>query len=114
MFGVFQLDIELGTLGEKQPSQAPKQEKDMQVEMKSKIRVDPNIKFDKTKQLWELLEQFPNVFAWKKGKLGCCKMGEHIVDTQGFPPYRTTPSKLSFWEEVEVKIYIGALVTLAK
>jgi hypothetical protein len=29
MFGVFQLDIELGTLGEKQPSQAPKQEKDM-------------------------------------------------------------------------------------
>jgi hypothetical protein len=36
------------------------------------------------------------------------------VDTQGFPPYRTTPNRLSLWEEVEVKKQIDALVTLGK
>jgi hypothetical protein len=50
-------------LGEEQPSQAHDQEKDMWAKMKSKIKVDLNLRFDKTKQLWELLEQFPNVFA---------------------------------------------------
>jgi len=36
------------------------------------------------------------------------------VDTQAFLPCRTTPSKLSFWEEVEVKKQIDALVALGK
>jgi hypothetical protein len=27
----------------------------------------------------------------------------YIVDIQGFPPCKTTPSWLSFWEEAEVK-----------
>ncbi len=49
MFGVFQLDTELGKLGEEQPSKTPNQDKDMWVEMKSKIRVDPDLRFDKTK-----------------------------------------------------------------
>jgi hypothetical protein len=75
------MDTKLGRLGEEQPSQTPNQKKDMWVEMKSKIKVDLDLRFDKTKQLWELFEQFPNVFAWQKGKLGCYKMGEHIIDT---------------------------------
>lgn len=56
VFGVFQLDIELGMLGEEQPSQAHDQEKEIWTKMKSKIKVDRDLKFDKTKQLWELLE----------------------------------------------------------
>jgi hypothetical protein len=61
-----------------------------------------------------MLDQFPKAFAWHKGELGCCKYGEHIVDIQRFLPYRTTPSKLSFWEEAEVKKQIDALVVLRK
>jgi hypothetical protein len=64
--------------------------------------------------LWSLLDQFLDTFAWHKGELGCCKYGEYIVHTQGFPPYRTTFSRLSFWEEVEVKKQIDALVVLVK
>jgi hypothetical protein len=40
--------------------------------------------------------------------------GEHSIDTQGFPPCRSTPSKLSFWEEAKVKQQIDALITLGK
>jgi hypothetical protein len=50
----------------------------------------------KGKQLWNLLDQFQDVFAWNKRKFGCYNVGEHIIDTQGFPPCRTTPSRLSF------------------
>jgi hypothetical protein len=38
-----------------------------------------------------------------KGELGCYKYGEHVVDTQRFPPCRTISSWLSFWEEVDIK-----------
>jgi hypothetical protein len=37
-----------------------------------------------------------------------------VVDTQRFPPYRTKPSRLFFWEEGEVKKQIDALVMLGK
>jgi hypothetical protein len=40
----------------------------------------------KVDQLWQLLEQFSDVFIWHKSELGCCKIWEHTVDTQGFPP----------------------------
>lgn len=36
------------------------------------------------------------------------------MDTQGFLSCRTIPSKLSLWEEVEVKKQIDALVALGK
>jgi hypothetical protein len=36
------------------------------------------------------------------------------VDTQGFPPCKITPSRVSFWEEIKVKKQIGVLVTLGK
>jgi hypothetical protein len=41
-------------------------------------------------------------------------MGEHVVDTQGFPPCRASPGRLSYWEEAEVKRQIDALVELGK
>jgi hypothetical protein len=43
------LDIELGTLGEEQPSQAPNKEKDMWAKIKSKIKVDLDLGFHKIK-----------------------------------------------------------------
>ncbi len=36
------------------------------------------------------------------------------MDTQGFLSCRTIPSKLSLWEEVEIKKQIDALVALGK
>ncbi len=36
------------------------------------------------------------------------------MDTQGFPPCKIIPSKVSFWEKVKVKKQIGFLVTLGK
>ncbi len=46
--------------------------------------------------------------------MGCCIVGEHVIDTQGFPPYRAALGRLSYWEEAEVKRQIDALVELGK
>ncbi len=46
--------------------------------------------------------------------MGCCTVGEHVVDTQGFPPCKASPGRLSYWEEAEVKRQIDALVELGK
>lgn len=83
-------------------------------QLKSKISVDPSLDPMKVDQLWQLFEQFFDVFVWHKGKLRCCKIGEHIVDTQGFPPYHTMPSRQSFQEEAKVKRQIDVLVLLGK
>jgi hypothetical protein len=65
-------------------------------------------------QLWEVLERYHDVFAWNKGELGCYTVGEHVTDTQGFPPCRAAPGRLSYWEEAEVKRQIDAWVELGK
>jgi hypothetical protein len=78
------------------------------------IKVNPNLDQDKTSQLWELLDQFLDVFTWHRGKLGCCKFGERVVDNQGFLPCKTMPRRLSFWEEAKVKKQIDALMALGK
>ncbi len=54
------------------------------------------------------------MFAWNKGELGYCTVGEHSIDTQGFPPCKVAPRRLSYWEEVEVKRQINVLVELGK
>jgi hypothetical protein len=36
------------------------------------------------------------------------------MDTHGFPPCRTIPNRLSFWEEAKVKKQIDALIALGK
>ncbi len=36
------------------------------------------------------------------------------MDTQGFPPCKASPGRLSYWEEVEVKRQIDVLVDLGK
>ncbi len=69
---------------------------------------------EEKQQLWKVLGNYQDVFAWNKGELGCCTVGEHSINTQGFPPCRVSPGRLSFWEEAEVKRQIDVLVELGK
>ncbi len=54
------------------------------------------------------------VFAWHKGELGQCFVGEHFIDIQGLPSCCMTPRRLSYWEEAEVNWQIQTLVDLGK
>ncbi len=83
-------------------------------EISQKIRIDHNLGEEKKQQLWKMLDNYQDVFAWNKGELGCCTVGEHFIDTQGFPPCKVSPGRLSFWEEAEVKRQIDVLVELGK
>jgi hypothetical protein len=83
-------------------------------EISQKIRIDHNLGEEKKQQLWKVLNNYQDVFDWNKGELGCCTVGEHSIDTQGFPPCRVSPGRLSFWEEAEVKRQIDVLVELGK
>ncbi len=83
-------------------------------DISQRIKVDSNLEKRRQQQLWAMLEQYQDVFAWNKGELGCCNVGEHVIDTQGFPPCRAAPGRLSYWEEAEVKRQIDALVELGK
>jgi hypothetical protein len=79
-----------------------------------KLRIDPGLDELKRPMLWKVLERYQDVFAWNKGELGCCTVGEHSIDTQGFVPCKATPERLSYWEEAEVKRQIDILVGLGK
>jgi len=83
-------------------------------EICQKIRIDPHLEEGMEQQLWSVLEQYQDVFAWNKGELGCCTIGEHTIDTQGFPPCKVAPGRLSYWEETEVNRQINVLVELGK
>jgi hypothetical protein len=56
-----------------------------------KIRIYRNLDEEMGQQLWRVLEQYQDVFAWNKGELGCCTIGEHTINTQGFPPCKVAP-----------------------
>ncbi len=47
-------------------------------------------------------------------ELGQCSIREHSIDTQGLPPCRMTPRRLSYWEEAKVNRQTQALVDLGK
>jgi hypothetical protein len=64
--------------GEEFKLQTPIYDDDIWAKIKSKIRVDPNLGQEKVGQLWSLLDQFPNIFTWNKGELGCYKYDEHM------------------------------------
>ncbi len=83
-------------------------------EICQKIRIDPHLEEGMEQQLWSVLEQYQDVFAWNKGELGCCTIGEHTIDTQGFPPCKVAPGQLSYWEETKVNRQINVLVELGK
>jgi hypothetical protein len=83
-------------------------------EICQKIRIDQHLEKGMAEQLWSVLERYQDVFAWNKGELGCCIIGEHAIDTQGYPPCRVTPGRLSYWEEAKVNRQINVLVELGK
>jgi hypothetical protein len=83
-------------------------------EICQKIQVTPNLDEEKRQQLWKVLEYYQDVFAWNKGELGCCTIGEHSINTQGFPPCKVSPGRLSYLEEAKVKRQINVLVDLGK
>ncbi len=60
-------------------------------EICQKIIIDQHLDKGMERQLWCVLEQYQDVFAWNKGELGCCDVGEHQIDTQGFPPCKVAP-----------------------
>jgi hypothetical protein len=60
------------------------------------------------------LEDFKDVFVWHKGELGYCTIGEHAINTRGFPPCCTTPGRLSYKEKTEVNKQIQVLIKLGK
>jgi hypothetical protein len=64
-------------------------------EICQKMRVDHDLNKEKGLQLWGVLERYQDVFAWNKGELGCCTIGEHSIDTQGFPPCKVALGRLS-------------------
>jgi len=57
--------------------------------------------------LWDLLEEFQEVFTSHKGKLGQCYVGKHFIDTQGLPPHCMTLKQLFYWEETELNQQIN-------
>jgi hypothetical protein len=83
-------------------------------DISQKLRIDQGLDELKRPVLWRLLDQYQDVFAWNKGELGCCTVGEHSINTQGFPPCRVAPGWLSFWEETKVKRQIDTLVEMGK
>jgi hypothetical protein len=71
-------------------------------QIKSRVRLDESLNEEQHKHLWDLLEEFQEVFTWHKGELGQCSIGEHSIDIQGLPPCRMTLGHLSYWEEAKV------------
>lgn len=57
---VFQLNTKMVALDGDLTFKKPNKEKDRWAKIKSKIRIDPDLGRNKTTQLWEILEQFPN------------------------------------------------------
>jgi hypothetical protein len=44
-------------------------------QIKIKIRLDESLNEEQQKKLWDLLEEFHEVFAWHKKELGQCFVG---------------------------------------
>jgi len=53
------------------------------------------------------------MFCMAQGELKSYVVGEHVIDTQGFPPCHTTPN-IFFWEEAKVNQQVQTLVNLGK
>jgi hypothetical protein len=52
-------------------------------EICERIKIDTDLGEHGQQQLWEILERYQDVFAWNKGELGCCTIGEHRSTRKG-------------------------------
>jgi len=66
------------------------------------VKVNLRLGQQEAHKLWNFLKEYVDVFIKHKGKLDCCMVGEHCIETHGFPPCCTTPNRLSLWEEAKV------------
>ncbi len=105
MPSLFQLNINVG--GQQREKDESKWE-----ETRKPIKVDLELDVELIKGLWTLLEDYADVFAWNERELGCCMIGEHMIDIQGFFLCRTSLNMLSFWEEIQVNRQIQTLMHL--
>jgi hypothetical protein len=62
------------------------EEGDRWVLIKYKVKLVAYLNEKQTKQIWELFDEFHEVFAWHKGELMQYSIEEHSIDTQGLPP----------------------------
>jgi len=60
-------------------------------EICERIKIDTDLGEHGQQQFWGILERYQDVFVSNKGELGCCTIGEHSIDTQGFPPCKASP-----------------------
>jgi hypothetical protein len=63
------------------------EESDRWAIIKYKVKLVASLDEKQAKQIWELFDEFHEVFAWHKGELMQCS-----IDTQGLPPCHITPS----------------------
>jgi len=68
------------------------EESDKWALIKYKVKLVASLDEKQVKQIWELFDEFHEVFAWHKGELMQCSIEEHSVYTQGLPPCCITPS----------------------
>jgi hypothetical protein len=53
-------------------------------EIYERIKISTDLGTHGQQQLWEVLERYQDVFAWNKGELGCCTIGEIVLTRKGF------------------------------
>jgi len=70
-------------------------------QIKNKIILDESLNEEQQKHLWDLLKEFQEVFAWHKGELGQCYVGEQYIDTLGLPPCCITLGQLSIGKKLK-------------
>ncbi len=82
--------LQVGTIGSSESEQSdatrlhPSSHKNGDVrlnEISRRIKIDSSLEKERQQQLWAILEQYQDVFAWNKGELGCCTVGEHVIET---------------------------------
>jgi len=73
MPSLFQLNTNVG--GQQKAEDESRWEK-----IRKLIKLDLKLDVELAKGLWALLEDYADVFAWNKGELGCCIIGEHTID----------------------------------
>jgi hypothetical protein len=47
-------------------------------EICQRIKIDTALDEEGQQQLWGVLERYQDIFAWNKGELGCCTIGEIV------------------------------------
>lgn len=64
-----------------EPSTNMLDDEDIWIEICSKMQINYELTMLQHGEYLDLLQEFQDVFAWHKGELGTCNMGEHSINT---------------------------------